>query len=189
MKKQFSLFLVTFLVISTIYSQEKINFHGKVLGQKGFVFNITILNTNTRTGTVSGIDGDFSMYVSKSDTIAFSCIGYKAFTYVIPDSLAILDYRVLISMVEDTVMLKETVITPWPINRSALKRAFLDEKHKEKEVISSFAGFREIDGPQREPPTTLMNPVSFIDNIFSKKRIAKVKMEKIRRKLREAKSD
>lgn len=174
-----------FIFVLPSFGQDAIIFHGKVLSSKGFVFNATIINKKTKRGTVSSIDGDFTLFVLENDTISFSCIGYKPFTHIIPDSLNSSSYRVLISMVEDTVLLKETIITPWPINKTALKRAFLDEKNKEKESIASYAGFREIDGPQREPPPTIFNPISFIANIFSKKRIQQKKMDKIRRLLQE----
>lgn len=166
-------------------SQQNINFNGKVLSSNGFVFNATIVNKKTNRGTVSSIDGDFSLSVLPNDTISFSCIGYKSFTHIIPNSLESTDYRVLVSMAEDTVMLKETIITPWPINKTALKRAFLDEQNKEKEIIASYAGFREIEGPQREPPPTLMNPISLLANLFSKKRIQQKKMDKFRRMMQE----
>ncbi len=189
MKKQYVLLLVLVFLGLNAFSQEKINFYGKITSRTGFVFNATILNTKLKTGTVSSIEGDFSMPVSKNDTIAFSCIGYKSFVYVIPDSLQNTDYRVLISMVEDTVMLKETIVMPWPVNKTALKRAFLDNKNTEKEIIASYAGFREIDRPQREPEPTFMNPVSLIAKLFSRKRIAKAKTERIRRLLRKAKEE
>jgi hypothetical protein len=182
-----NILLISFLLFFVLGSmgQEQVNFHGKVLSSNGFVFNATIINKKTRKGTVSRIDGDFSLYVVANDTISFSCIGYKPFTHIIPSSLGNTDYRVLISMIEDTVMLKETIITPWPINTTALKRAFLADQDKEKEIIASYAGFREIDGPQREPPPTIFNPISFIANIFSKKRIQQKKMEKFRRMLQQ----
>lgn len=185
MKKIILTISILLLVVLNSFGQDNITFYGKVLSSNGFVFNATIINKKNRQGTVSGIDGDFSLIVQKNDTISFSCIGFKPFTHIIPDSLNTSDYRVLVSLVEDTVMLRETIITPWPINRTALKRAFLDEQNKEKEMIASYAGFREIDGPQREPAPTLMNPISLLSNLLSKKRIQQKKMEKFRRMMQE----
>jgi len=188
---KFHFIILLFFIVKPFLSfsqEEEVLFHGKVVSKNGFVYNANILNKRLKYGTTTDFSGDFSMTALKSDTIAFSCIGYKSFTYIIPDTIKSNEFRVLISMVADTVNVRETIITPWPINTTALKRAFLAEDKKEKEIITTYAGFRKIDKPQREPPPTLLNPISFIANIFSKKRIAKVKMDRIRRKLREGKT-
>jgi len=158
-------------------------FNGKTVSTSGFVYKVNIINKSSNFGTVSDFDGSFSLKVAKNDTIEFSCIGYKSFSYIIPDSIGGNDYRVLIYMVEDTVYLKEAIIRPWPKNRNVLKEAFLNERNTEKEIVASYAGFREIEGPQKEPKPTIRNSISLIARIFSKKRIQQKKMDKIRRKL------
>lgn len=190
MKKQFSLLFFLIYVSIAAISQNTINFNGKIMSKSGFVFNVTILNKATKTGTVSSIDGDFSLYTNISDTIRFSCIGYKSFEYIMSDTLNTDNFRVIITMVEDTVMLKETIVTPWPLNTSALKRAFLAEKNENTTPRIAFnAGFVELDRPQVEPGPNLMSPISLIAYIFSKKRIAKAKTDMIRRKLKAAREN
>lgn len=183
--KQKILLSISILLFVTTYSQNEISFYGKTMGKNGFVYNVNVVNISKTIGSVSNIEGDFSIKASANDTIKFSCIGYKSFKYIIPDTIKTKAFRVLIYMVEDTVFLKETVVRPWPVNTTVLREAFLNETNKEKEIVASYAGFREIDAPQREPEPTILNPISFIANIFSKKRIQQKKMDRIRRKLRE----
>lgn len=183
--KAFLFLFFVLLSFSQLHSQEQINFNGKILSGSGFVYNVNVVNKKLYKGTVSDFGGNFSLMVSKNDTITFTCIGYKTFNYAIPDTITGNDYRVIVQMAEETFQLKTTIITPWP-QRQDFSKAFLDEKPKsEKEIISVYAGFREIEGDPTPPAPTLLNPVSFIANIFSPKRIRAKKTERIRRILQE----
>lgn len=168
-----------------LHSQEQIDFNGKILGSGGFVYNVNVVNKKLYKGTVSDFGGNFSLPVSKNDTITFTCIGYKPFRFVIPDTISGDNYRVIVQLKEDTILIGETVITPWPL-RKDFSKAFLDEKPKsEKESIAYYAGFREIDGEPIPPKPTILNPVSFIANLLSPKRIREKKMDRIRKILQE----
>lgn len=174
----------SFILLIEGFSQENILFNGKILGINGFVYNVNVINLSSYQGTTSDIEGNFELYVSKNDTIKFSCVGYKSYFYAIPLA-AESNLRVIVKLVEDTVMIGETVITPWPVNRTLLKEAFLDESKQTKEPIAAYAGFREIEGDPTPPAPTILNPISFVANIFSKKRIQEKKMARIRRILQE----
>ncbi len=68
----------------------------------------------TSRGTVSGLDGFFSIVALRGDTIKFSFVGYKTVEYIIPDTLTSHFYSVYQIMSRDEVLLPETVIYPWP---------------------------------------------------------------------------
>lgn len=68
----------------------------------------------TSRGTVSGLDGFFSIVALQGDTIKFTYVGYKAVDYVIPDTLSSHFYSVYQIMTQSDVLLAETVIYPWP---------------------------------------------------------------------------
>lgn len=169
-------FLTSTLVVS---AQESIYIYGKVVRGSQPVFSATIINMTNGKGTVTDNYGDFSMWVNKNDILKFSSIGYKTVLYTVPDTLNEQKFRILVNMVEDTFLLKEAVVVPWPVNRSMLKKAMLDNK-KEKDQISAFAGFVRNDAPVREPEPRLTNPISFIYDKFSKKARQQKKMEKYR---------
>lgn len=180
MKRLFFFFI---LLASTIVlkAQDQINFNGKILSANGFVYNANVINKAIFKGSVSDFEGNFSLMVDKGDVITFSSIGYKDFLFTIPDTITDQNFRVIVQMIVDTVQVGVTIITPWPMKED-FARAFMDEKPKtEKEVIASYAGFVELEGDPKEPNATILNPISFIANAFSKKRIQKKKMEKYRK--------
>jgi hypothetical protein len=165
-------------------AQENIFLYGKVVKGSTPLFNATIYNNTANKGTVSDNYGDFSITVQPSDVIKISSIGFKTIYYTVPDTLTELKFRILVNMVEDTVLLKEAVVVPWPVNRSMLKKAMLDNK-KEKDQIGAYAGFVSNDKPVEEPAAKLSNPVSFIYEKFSKKARQQKKMEQYRRMIEE----
>jgi len=78
----------------------------------------------TRRGTVSGLDGFFSIVALRGDTISFSYVGYKTIEYIIPDTLQNHFYSVYQIMSQDDILLPETVIYPWP-RKQYFKQEFL----------------------------------------------------------------
>ncbi len=85
--------------------------------------NIIIANTNR--GTVSDYYGYFSFVAKRLDTIVFSAIGFKKDTFMIPDTITGQWYSLIQVMQRDTVLLRETVIYPWPTVEQ-FKEAFLN---------------------------------------------------------------
>ena len=65
-------------------------------------------------GTVSDISGFFSFAAYKGDSVLFSSMGYRNSIFVIPDTLKTLRYSIFQMMQSDTLLLKETIIYPWP---------------------------------------------------------------------------
>jgi hypothetical protein len=74
--------------------------------------NIYVKGANR--GTISALDGFFSIVALRGDTIRFSYVGYETVEYVIPDTLSIQFYSVYQIMSRDNILLPETVIYPWP---------------------------------------------------------------------------
>ncbi len=77
-----------------------------------------------KRGTVADAKGFFSFVAEKGDKIVFSAIGFKTIEMTIPDTLHINRYSVVQIMSQDTMLLPETVIYPWP-NRDHFKQEFL----------------------------------------------------------------
>jgi hypothetical protein len=156
-----------------------------VSGSSTPVYNVSVVDLNTFKGTVSDVYGSFQLKVNAGDTIRFTSIGYKTIKYQIPDTISTASFRILVSMVEDTVLLREAIVVPWPQNRTMLKEAMLNQR-KEKETISPYAGFREIEGDPEEPePKLFANPISFIYSKLNKKARQQKKMERYRQILQE----
>lgn len=119
--------LATVLLIMGVESQaqrtyeqkEVVQFSGKVVTSDidGDIrpmpyVNISVLGT--RRGTSSDEEGFFSLVTLKGDTVIFSQIGYKDVTVGIPDTLAESHYSWVQIMSQDSFLLPEAVIYPWP---------------------------------------------------------------------------
>ena len=84
----------------------------------------TIRVVNTYWGTISNIEGFFSLVVREKDTVEFSSLGFKRRKMVIPEGIEHDGLSVLIAMATDTLTFDETMIYPWP-SRAKFKQAFL----------------------------------------------------------------
>lgn len=85
--------------------------------------NIFIKGSSSR-GTYTSNDGFFSIVAREGETVIFSSVGYESVEYVIPDTLSSSRYSFFQIMTQDTVLLPETVIYPWP-SREHFKLEFL----------------------------------------------------------------
>lgn len=125
------LLLFTFLLSSIlVFSQNDndiIQFSGVVVDGEDLkpIPFTSILIKNTRRGTVCDYYGFFSIVAQKKDTIEFSAVGYKKTSYIIPDSLEEDRYSLIQMLFSDTILLRETIIYPWP-TREQFKEAFLN---------------------------------------------------------------
>lgn len=85
----------------------------------------TILVKNTLRGTTSDYYGYFSFVAKPLDTIVFSSIGFKKTEFVVPDTLTDNRYSLIQILQNDTIMLDEAMIYPWP-TQDQFKQAFLN---------------------------------------------------------------
>lgn len=113
------------------YSQEDvIQFSGKVVTADDYgeimplpFSNIAVLGT--RRGTSADEDGFFSFVALEGDTVIFSQLGYQKVSIVIPDTLEDSHYSWVQILTQDSFLLPEAVIFPWP-----------DREHFEIEFLS-----------------------------------------------------
>ena len=126
------IFVVNCLLSSAFcFSQDKdlIQFSGVVVeidSLRPVPFTKVIIKSSNR-GTISDYYGYFSFVAQKKDTIIFSGIGYKKSQFIIPDSLVGNKYSLIQVLRYDTILLRESVIFPWP-TREQFKEVFLNMK-------------------------------------------------------------
>ncbi|PCJ83326.1 MAG: hypothetical protein COA57_11525 [Flavobacteriales bacterium] len=124
------LFILLFLLSEIGYAQngrQLVQFSGVVISGDSLspVPFANIIIKNTRRGTMSDFYGFFSFVAQLSDTVEFSSVGYKKSAFIIPDSLTTNRYSLIQMMTKDTILLKETVIYPWP-TKEQFREAFLN---------------------------------------------------------------
>jgi hypothetical protein len=130
MRSFFILFLFSLIPLCLIAQRKDpdlIQFSGVIVdgdNLKPIPFTNIIIKNSYR-GTMSDYYGFFSIVAQKNDTILFSSVGYKRAEYVIPDSLDEDRYSLIQMLFSDTIVLRETVIYPWP-TREQFRDAFLN---------------------------------------------------------------
>jgi hypothetical protein len=135
-----------------------------------------ILVEKTNRGTTSDYFGYFSIVVHKSDVIHFSAIGYKKVEFRIPDTLSVNRYSLIQVMTNDTIMLAETVIYPWP-TKQQFREAFIKLKvpDDDLETIRKNMAYMEIRdrrgknyNPELYGMDAAMNYRNYVDNYTDK---------------------
>jgi hypothetical protein len=91
----------------------RIIFHGMVMDASTLapISNSQIL-INSNFSSVSNIDGAFSFYVNRKDTVLFKHLGYKQTSLFVSDTLKGLEFVAGVYMQSDTLMIGEVVIVP-----------------------------------------------------------------------------
>lgn len=135
-----------------------------------------ILVPKTNRGTTSDYFGYFSIVVHKKDVIHFSAIGFKKVEFRIPDTLHENRYSLIQVMTNDTIMLAETVIYPWP-TKQQFREAFikLDVPDDDLETIRKNMAYLEVRdrrgknyNPDLHGMDAAMNYRNYVDNYTSK---------------------
>lgn len=85
----------------------------------------TIQIEGTNRGAISNINGFFTFAAMVGDHIVFTSVGYRPVRLQLSDTLREDRYSVVQSMVQDTIMLTETVIYPWP-SKEKFREAFVN---------------------------------------------------------------
>ena len=132
-KKSYKILLITYLLVgfhNLISAQNNnvfIQFSGVVISQDSLlpVPYCSVINKETKRGTISDYFGYFSFVAQRGDTLVFSSIGFKKSSFTIPDTLTTNKYSLIQIMYEDTIMLKAAVIYPWP-SKEQFAKAFVE---------------------------------------------------------------
>ncbi len=119
--------IIILLLISTLFtdftfaqtSEEPIQLNGVVMSDDSLpqlIPNCNIFIRGRQQGTVSDVDGFFSIAILPGDTVQFSVIGFKRERFYIPDTIAPdqKGYLAEVHLQRDTTYLSEVVIYPWP---------------------------------------------------------------------------
>jgi hypothetical protein len=120
-----SLFIVMLICTSYLTALSQANDSLKVVQFSGRVINteenriqklmyVNIAVKGTPRGTVSDIDGFFSLAVREGESVLFSSIGFETRDYTIPTGISGNLYSKDIVMTKDTLFLPEAMIYPWP---------------------------------------------------------------------------
>lgn len=136
MKTRLKLIVALFFALGCAGAQTKsaatptsqlIQFSGVVLDQDSLtpIPFVSIVIKGTERGTVSLINGFFSIIIKPGDELQFSSMTHKPRTYKVADTLRQKYYYAIQVLTKDTVDLPMVEIYSWP-TRDEFKRAFLN---------------------------------------------------------------
>lgn len=133
-----------FLIAGVCFSQtqELLQVKGMVVGLKLEPVPFAHVRVKSRkTGTISGSDGKFDLFLLKGDSILISCVGYKKGVYSIPKMTDSKIYHLLVVLYPDTVRLPEVTIFPWR-NYKEFKEVFIKTKVPDDDLVRAEKNFQ-----------------------------------------------
>lgn len=158
---------------STLFAQNFVIIEGRVTNISGVAIqNAHVLNRTKKLGTITDNLGVFKIFASPGDSMLISSVGYKSYKAIVPHDLQYKVFSIKIVLVQDTIVLKETIIRAYPPTYDLFKKEFVGLKLDKKPYEKLFA---KVSDKQYNPKggIVMAGPISVLYNAFSHE--AKVK--------------
>ena len=93
--------------------QAKVTIQGKVIDSKGEpLIGVSVTVKGTTNGTLTDMDGEYSISTTANATLTFTYVGYK------PQSIAIGNQKTInVTMIEDAQMMSEVVVVGFGVQK------------------------------------------------------------------------
>ncbi len=145
MKQIFTLFIISFLITTSAYAQQRIT--GKVTstGDNEPLPGVSIQLLGSTNGTVTDLDGNYSLEVSPDAELRFSFIGFKTQTIAVNGRTT-----VNLEMVEDIESLSEVVV----VGYGTIKKSDMTGS------VTSIKSEELIKAPAADPMQSLQGKVA-----------------------------
>lgn len=117
MQKNYLIFIILWLTASFAFSQDtnRIEVFGKIIVDSVDVEGVTIYNTSSNKGTVTNIEGQFSIEVALNDRVEVSALQFENFVIVINED--VMSSKIMtVFLVERINKLDEVVILPYGLS-------------------------------------------------------------------------
>jgi hypothetical protein len=152
MKKIISFIIICLVAMSAIYAQEGRTkerfFHISGLTLSDSTKSIPyvhIILKNKNLATASDIRGYYNFPVEARDTLVFSALGYKMKTLVVGENYSKESPILNVILEQDTIQLKELVITPWQGNYERFRKAVLAYEPPETDLDRAYKNLAIMD--------------------------------------------
>lgn len=141
-KKIKASFLVFFTTLSSFVFAQQITVNGTVSDADGMALpGVTILVKDSSTGTTTNFDGKYQISASKGAVLVFSYMGFKSKEETISGS------TLNVTLLEDTAILDEVVVTAMGITREKKSLGYAVQKVSSEDLT-------------REPQSNIVNALS-----------------------------
>lgn len=140
-------------------------------------------NSTRHYGTFTDIDGIFFLVMVPGDSMRVSMIGYKPYKMKVPERLTADSYKLDITLIGDTIILRTAEIRPYPATYAELRQEFIQLKVAEEDIMDRVRMPDINYGSKYTNPDgggiVLPGPLSLLYNTFSKEAKELKKMNKI----------
>ena len=184
--KNFLLSVALLLCAIKIQAQEE-NFlvKGRIFSEDSLkaIPNVNIISELSTYGTITNHDGWFLIKSKLVDTLWVSCVGFER-QRVPVDKDNLFGKELIIKLIRKDVVLDSVEIYPWPDYRTLLKTFSETPLKKPFFVpgISKIGDEKQIyKTPVKDPPASMINPISLIYKKFNKTARFKRKLARTRR--------
>ena len=146
--RQFCLTMLCLFLFQGVIAQNKM-LVGTVVDELGeTLIGVSVLNKTTGEGTITAIDGSFSLSGKQNDLIQFSYIGYASVNYVVKQ-----EENIRVVLKEDTQNLEEVVVVGYSAQKKssltgAIAPVNMDDMEKRRVATVSQALQGQIAGVQ-----------------------------------------
>lgn len=148
MVRQFCLTMLCLFLFQGVIAQNKM-LVGTVVDELGeALIGVSVLNKTTGEGTITAIDGSFSLSGKQNDLIQFSYIGYASVDYVVKQ-----EENIRVVLKEDTQNLEEVVVVGYSAQKKssltgAIAPVNMDDMEKRRVATVSQALQGQVAGVQ-----------------------------------------
>lgn len=146
--RQFCLTMLCLFLFQGVITQNKM-LVGTVVDELGeTLIGVSVLNKTTGEGTITAIDGSFSLSGKQNDLIQFSYIGYASVDYVVKQ-----EENIRVVLKEDTQNLEEVVVVGYSAQKKssltgAIAPVNMDDMEKRRVATVSQALQGQVAGVQ-----------------------------------------
>lgn len=146
--RQFCLTMLCLFLFQGVIAQNKM-LVGTVVDELGeALIGVSVLNKTTGEGTITAIDGSFSLSGKQNDLIQFSYIGYASVDYVVKQ-----EENIRVVLKEDTQNLEEVVVVGYSAQKKssltgAIAPVNMDDMEKRRGATVSQALQGQVAGVQ-----------------------------------------
>lgn len=157
------LILLSILFSGQVSAQSYVMIRGTVFNMKGEVLaGAHTRNITRKYGGFTDSDGNFDIIMATNDSLMVSMIGFKPFKMIIPAMLNALSYRLKVTLVSDTILLKSVEIRPYPLTYTEFRKEFVEVESPEEEY------FERLRIPKIYGPHIIKGPFGYFYNRYSK---------------------
>ncbi|MCQ2310052.1 MAG: carboxypeptidase-like regulatory domain-containing protein [Bacteroidales bacterium] len=180
-------FAILFFCVICLHGQDGFSLvKGRIVSEDSLqpVSNAHIISKTSLYGAIADADGNFSLMLKKTDTLWVSCVGFEDGNIIVNRD-DVFNKELIIRMKRAVVILDEVNVFPY-LDRAAINEIIAKMPIKQPFAIPHVT--KTVDPrilnrkPVKQPPASIINPVSLIYKHFNKNERLKRKMLRNRKR-------